>query len=127
MGPPHGGALTAGPSFGAVPPALPADRLVLAPEVLGHGRTAGTDRALPVPEPASGVVALLDAIRVEQADFLGYSLGGLTALSSRSGIPAGWGRACSPPPSTRRTVSTGRGGCFRGRGLPHRPPPRAWP
>ncbi|WP_405730739.1 alpha/beta hydrolase [Streptomyces sp. NBC_00028] len=76
----HGGATTIGLSFDAVLPALSADRQVIAPEFQGHGHTADTDRDLTVPHLASDVVALLDELGVPQADFLGYSLGGLTAL-----------------------------------------------
>ncbi|GAB3168916.1 alpha/beta hydrolase [Streptomyces incanus] len=88
----HGGVLTIGLSFGAVLPALSADRLVIAPELQGHGHTADTDRALTVPDLASDVVALLDAIGVEQADFLGYSLGGLVALEIAVRHPGRVGR-----------------------------------
>ncbi|MFC5217919.1 alpha/beta fold hydrolase [Streptomyces coerulescens] len=76
----HGGVSTIGMSFGGVLPALAADRHIVAPELQGHGHTADIDRALTVPDLASDVVALLDELGIEQADFLGYSLGGLTAL-----------------------------------------------
>src|SRR4051794_31203334 len=76
----HGGAQTVGLAFSAVLPALAAGRHVVAPELQGHGHTADTDRALTVPDLASDVVALLDELGVQQADFLGFSLGGLTAL-----------------------------------------------
>ncbi|MDH6553514.1 alpha/beta fold hydrolase [Streptomyces sp. SAI-041] len=76
----HGGALTVGLTFSAVLPALAADRRIIAPELQGHGHTADIDRAVTVPDLASDVVALLDELGVGQADFLGFSLGGLTAL-----------------------------------------------
>jgi pimeloyl-ACP methyl ester carboxylesterase len=76
----HGGGLTVGLTFSAVLPALAADRRVVAPELQGHGRTADTDRGMTVPGLASDVVALLDELGIRQADFLGFSLGGLTAL-----------------------------------------------
>ncbi|WP_053849151.1 alpha/beta fold hydrolase [Streptomyces sp. NRRL B-24085] len=76
----HGGGLTVDLTFSAVLPALAADRRVVAPELQGHGRTADTDRAMTVPDLASDAVALLDELGIEQADFLGFSLGGLTAL-----------------------------------------------
>ncbi|AZQ32368.1 alpha/beta fold hydrolase [Streptomyces cyaneochromogenes] len=76
----HGGVTTIGLSFAAVLPALAADRHIVAPELQGHGHTADTDRDLTVPNLASDVVALLDQLGIGQADFLGYSLGGLTAL-----------------------------------------------
>ncbi|MFF7645655.1 alpha/beta fold hydrolase [Streptomyces canus] len=76
----HGGALTVGLTFSAVLPALAADRPVVAPELQGHGHTADTDREMTVPHLASDVVALLDELGIRQADFLGFSLGGLVAL-----------------------------------------------
>jgi pimeloyl-ACP methyl ester carboxylesterase len=76
----HGGVCTVDLSFGAVLPALAATRRVVAPELQGHGHTADTGRALTVPALASDVVVLLDELGIEQADFLGFSLGALTAL-----------------------------------------------
>ncbi|MEU6352954.1 alpha/beta hydrolase [Streptomyces sp. NPDC047072] len=76
----HGGGNTVGLSFAAVLPTLAADRLVVAPELQGHGRTADIDRPLTVPLLASDVIALLDELGIEQADLFGFSLGGLTAL-----------------------------------------------
>ncbi|MGQ4333707.1 alpha/beta fold hydrolase [Streptomyces hayashii] len=76
----HGGVLTVGLSFGAVLPALAEGRRVVAPELRGHGHTADVDRAMTPANLASDVVALLDALGIEQADVLGFSLGGLTAL-----------------------------------------------
>ncbi|MGW4564980.1 alpha/beta fold hydrolase [Streptomyces sp. NPDC004561] len=76
----HGGVCTIGLSFGAVLPALAGTGQVIAPELQGHGHTADTDREMSVPALASDVVALLDELGVGQADLLGFSLGGLTAL-----------------------------------------------
>jgi pimeloyl-ACP methyl ester carboxylesterase len=76
----HGGVQTVGLTFGTVLPALSAERYVIAPELQGHGHTADTDRPMTVPDLASDVVALLDELGVEQADFFGFSLGGLVAL-----------------------------------------------
>jgi pimeloyl-ACP methyl ester carboxylesterase len=76
----HGGVTTIGLSFGALLPALAAGRLVVAPELQGHGHTADTDRPMTLPALAADVVGLLDELGIERADFLGYSLGGLTAL-----------------------------------------------
>lgn len=76
----HGGAHTVDLSFSALLPTLAADRRVVAPELRGHGRTADTDREITVPGLTSDVVALLDELGIRQADFLGFSLGGLTAL-----------------------------------------------
>ncbi|MEV0487717.1 alpha/beta hydrolase [Streptomyces sp. NPDC050508] len=76
----HGGVQTVGLTFGTMLPALSAERYVIAPELQGHGHTPDTDRELTIPDLASDVVALLDELGVRQADFIGFSLGGLVAL-----------------------------------------------
>jgi pimeloyl-ACP methyl ester carboxylesterase len=76
----HGGVHTIELSFAAVLPALAYGRRIVAPELQGHGRTADTAREMTVANLASDVLALLDELGIEQADFLGFSLGGLTAL-----------------------------------------------
>lgn len=88
----HGGGLTVGLTFSAVLPTLAAGRRVVAPELQGHGRTADTDREMTVSDLASDVVALLDELGIAQADFLGFSLGGLTALEIAVRHPERMGR-----------------------------------
>jgi pimeloyl-ACP methyl ester carboxylesterase len=46
----------------------------------GHGRTADIDRPLTIEGMADDVAAALSQLSVEQADVLGYSLGGFVAL-----------------------------------------------
>ena len=87
----HGGVLTIGLTFGALPE-LARDRQVIAVELQGHGHTADTDRAITLPYLASDVVALLDELGVGRADFLGFSLGGLTALQTAISCPERVGR-----------------------------------
>ncbi|MFG2788254.1 alpha/beta fold hydrolase [Streptomyces sp. NPDC048419] len=76
----HGGVHTVGLSFAAVLPALAEGRRVVAPELQGHGHTADTEREMSVANFASDVVKLLDELGIREADFIGFSLGGLTAL-----------------------------------------------
>lgn len=76
----HGGVLTVDLTFAGVLPDLAAHRRIVAPELQGHGHTADIGREISVAGLASDVVALLDELGVPQADFLGFSLGGLTAL-----------------------------------------------
>ncbi len=76
----HGGLLTIDLSFGDLLPALAAGRQVIATELQGHGRTADIDRDLDVGLLAGDVAALLDHLSVDQADVLGFSLGGGVAL-----------------------------------------------
>jgi pimeloyl-ACP methyl ester carboxylesterase len=88
----HGGVLTVGLTFADVLPALSAERYVVAPELQGHGHTADTDRAMTVPDLASDVVALLDQLGIERADFFGFSLGGMVALEIAVRHPGRVGR-----------------------------------
>jgi pimeloyl-ACP methyl ester carboxylesterase len=75
-----GGASTIELSFGAVLPGLGDGRQVIAAELQGHGRTADIDRDMTVAALAGDVAALLGQLDVDQADVLGFSLGGEVAL-----------------------------------------------
>ncbi|MFJ4787252.1 alpha/beta fold hydrolase [Streptomyces sp. NPDC088794] len=88
----HGGILTVDLSFGALLPTLAEGRRIVAPELQGHGHTADTDRPITLPSLASDVVALLDELGIAQADFVGFSLGGLTALQLAVDHPERVGR-----------------------------------
>ena len=76
----HGGLLTIDLSFGDLLPVLAAGRQVIATELQGHGRTADIERDIDVRFLADDVAGLLDHLGVGQADVLGFSLGGWTAL-----------------------------------------------
>jgi len=75
-----GGVTTIELSFAAVLPGLAEGRQVIAAELQGHGRTDGIDRDMTMPALAADVAGLLGHLGVAQADVLGYSLGGGTAL-----------------------------------------------
>jgi pimeloyl-ACP methyl ester carboxylesterase len=83
QGPPvvllHGGLLTIELTFGLVVPLLAEHHRVIAVELQGHGRTADIDRPMTFGHLAADVVGLLDRLHIEQADIVGFSLGGLTA------------------------------------------------
>ncbi len=74
----HGGLLTIELSFGSVIPVLAEHHRIIAVELQGHGRTADIDRPMAFEHLAADVVGLLDHLGIEQADVLGFSLGGLT-------------------------------------------------
>jgi pimeloyl-ACP methyl ester carboxylesterase len=61
-------------------PTLARNRRVIAVELQGHGRTADVDRPLSVEQLADDTAALLRELKVERADFFGYSMGGTVAL-----------------------------------------------
>ncbi len=87
----HGGVLTFHLSFDSLLPALAAERQVIGVELQGHGHTADSDRPFSIRQCADDVLALLDQLGIEQADFFGYSLGGLvsTDLATRHPERAG--------------------------------------
>ena len=55
-------------------------RKVIAVEMQGHGRTADIQRDFSYENLADDIAALLDFLSIEQADLIGYSLGGGVAL-----------------------------------------------
>ncbi len=77
----HGGMLTLDLTFGSLIPALATGRQVIGIELQGHGHTADTGRPMAIDSLADDVVQLLGQLGIEQADFLGFSLGGLVDLS----------------------------------------------
>lgn len=68
------------PFWGELLPGLAADRTVIAVETQGHGRTADIDRPITYEHMADDVAVFLDHLGIGQADILGYSMGGSTAL-----------------------------------------------
>lgn len=76
----HGGGSTIQTSFGRVLPLLSRTRQVIAFEQQGHGHTADIDRPFTFEQSADDAVALLRYLRVDRADFFGYSNGGSIAL-----------------------------------------------
>lgn len=55
-------------------------RKVIAVEMQGHGRTADIKRDITYENLADDVAALLDYLKIPNADIIGYSLGGGTAM-----------------------------------------------
>lgn len=55
-------------------------RKVIAIEMQGHGRTADINRDMTSENLADDVAALLDYLKIERADIVGYSLGGGVAM-----------------------------------------------
>lgn len=67
--------------WATVYPALARNRQVIAVEFQGHGHTADIDRPLTYEQMADDTAALLDHLKIERADFFGYSMGGCVALA----------------------------------------------
>jgi pimeloyl-ACP methyl ester carboxylesterase len=68
--------------FGPNLAALSQKRKVIAVELQGHGHTADIDRPLTFEAMADDIVALMKFLGIEQADVMGYSLGGGVALQT---------------------------------------------
>ena len=83
----HGGLLTIDLNFGLLLEPLAAGRQVIAVELEGHGHTDDPDRAMTIEALAADVIALLDHLGVTEADFYGFSLGGLVAYTVALTVP----------------------------------------
>ena len=77
----HGGLGTI-TMFEQILPSLAESRQVIPIELQGHGHTADIDRPLSFEWMADDVAALITNLGLEQADLLGYSLGGGVALQT---------------------------------------------
>jgi pimeloyl-ACP methyl ester carboxylesterase len=75
----HGG-LGAGEMYGPIRPALAKDRRVITVDLQAHGHTADVDRPLRYETMGDDVAGLIRHLGLAQADVMGYSLGGATAL-----------------------------------------------
>ncbi|MGO4723572.1 MULTISPECIES: alpha/beta fold hydrolase [unclassified Inquilinus] len=75
----HGG-LGSTDMFQPVLPVLAAHRQVIGVDLQGHGRTPLGDRPMSLPAMGDDMAAVLDALGVQQADVLGYSMGGGVAF-----------------------------------------------
>ncbi|HIH73968.1 MAG TPA: alpha/beta fold hydrolase [Methanosarcina sp.] len=76
----HGSLTTIDTSFGKLLPSLSETGQVISMEQQGHGRTADTDRPLTYEQMAEDTTELLRQLRIEKADFFGYSMGSAVAM-----------------------------------------------
>jgi pimeloyl-ACP methyl ester carboxylesterase len=76
----HGGGSTIQTSFGRIIPELSKNRRVIAVELQGHGHTADRDSPETFQQDADDVAALLKYLKIENADFFGFSNGGNTTM-----------------------------------------------
>jgi pimeloyl-ACP methyl ester carboxylesterase len=84
----HGGGSTIDTSFGKVLQSFAKTRQVIAFEQQGHGHTDDIDRPYSFERSADDAAALLRHLKIEQADFFGYSNGGNIALQIAIRHPA---------------------------------------
>src|SRR2546421_182843 len=83
----HGG-LGSGEMFGPVLPQLAERHQVVTVDMQGHGRTADIDRPIDVRLMAGDIAALIDHLKLDKPDLVGYSLGGGVALHTAAQYPA---------------------------------------
>jgi pimeloyl-ACP methyl ester carboxylesterase len=77
----HGG-LGSGEMFGPVLPQLAERHQVIAVDLQGHGRTADIDRPIDARLMAGDIAALIDHLKLDRPDVVGYSLGGGVAFQT---------------------------------------------
>jgi len=68
--------------FGSNLTELAAKHRVIAVDLQGHGRTADINRPISAEFMADDIAALLKHLKIEKADIMGYSLGGMVALQT---------------------------------------------
>jgi pimeloyl-ACP methyl ester carboxylesterase len=83
----HGAYMTID-SMGPILPGLAETRQVIAVEQQGHGRTADVDRPITYERMADDTAALARHLGIENADIVGYSMGGGIALQLALRHPA---------------------------------------
>ena len=76
----HGAFMTITNNWTEMIAELSKTRLVIAVEMQGHGRTADIKRDFSYENLADDIAALLDYLKIKQADVLGYSMGGGVAM-----------------------------------------------
>ena len=69
-------------AMGSIVPQLAATRRVIAVEMQGQGHTADIERPLRFELLADDIAALIEYLKLEQADIFGFSLGGGVALQT---------------------------------------------
>jgi pimeloyl-ACP methyl ester carboxylesterase len=97
----HGG-LGSGEMFGPVLSALAERHQVIAVDLQGHGRTADIDRPIDLRLMAGDIAALIEHLRLNKPDVVGYSLGGGVALHTAAKYPAVVGRLVVVSANIRR-------------------------
>lgn len=76
----HGGGSTIQTSFEKVIPLFAKSRKVIAVEMQAHGRTSDRNTDLSFEQDADDIATLLANLKIDKADFLGFSNGGTTTL-----------------------------------------------
>ena len=75
----HGAFYTIDMNWGQLIPELSKTRKVIAIEMQGHGHTPFSERELSITTLASDVEKVMDYLKIDSADVVGYSMGGSVA------------------------------------------------
>ncbi len=75
----HGAFMTIDMNWSQLIPELSKTRKVVAIELQGHGHTPYSDRKLSLAALASDVLGVMDYLKIDSADVVGYSMGGSVA------------------------------------------------
>src|ERR1044072_9751745 len=75
----HGAFMTIEGNWNELIPELSKTRKVIAIEMQGHGHTQFADRKFSHPDLASDVEGVMDYLKIDSADVVGYSMGGSVA------------------------------------------------
>jgi pimeloyl-ACP methyl ester carboxylesterase len=97
----HGG-LGSGEMFGPILPTLSERHRVITVDLQGHGRTADIDRPIDIRLMADDIAALIDHLRLETPDLVGYSLGGGVAFFTAVNHPQKVGKLVIASANIRR-------------------------
>lgn len=83
----HGGMMTIPLTFEGLIPALSADRAVIGVEQQGHGRTPDHDGPMTLETMRTDTLGVLDALGVQRAHVVGFSMGGMLGLELAVNAP----------------------------------------
>ena len=97
----HGG-LGSSEMFGPIIPQLSARHKVVAVDLQGHGRTADIDRPIDTRLMADDIAALIDHLKLDKPDLVGYSLGGGVAFHTAVKYPQKVRRLVAAAANVRR-------------------------
>ena len=97
----HGG-LGSSEMFGPIIPQLSARHQVVAVDLQGHGRTADIDRPIDTRLMADDIAALIDHLKLDKPDLVGYSLGGGVAFHTAVKYPQKVRRLVAAAANVRR-------------------------
>jgi pimeloyl-ACP methyl ester carboxylesterase len=97
----HGG-LGSSEMFGPIIPQLSERHQVVAVDLQGHGRTADIDRPIDTRLMADDIAALIDYLKLDKPDLVGYSLGGGVAFHTAVKYPQKVRRLVAAAANVRR-------------------------